>query len=59
MEAAEEDGAYEVHESAIPYGRDSALRNSFLTLTNTYFLSAYPDILITELGPTSIAECEF
>ena len=35
-----------------PYGRDFEPRNSFLSPTNTYFLNAYPDILIRELGPT-------
>ena len=51
MEPTGEDGAYEVHEPAAPYGRDFGPRNSFLRLNNTYFLNAYPDILISELGP--------
>jgi hypothetical protein len=31
---------------------DFAPRNSFLSVNNTYFSNAYPDILIRELGPT-------
>ena len=52
MASIGEDGAYEVREPVLPYGRDSAPRNRFLRLNNTYFLNAYPDILIGVLGPT-------
>jgi len=52
VEAAEEDGEYEVREPAVPCRHDFAPRNSFLRLNNTYFLNAYPDILIRVLGPT-------
>jgi len=59
VESIGEDGAYEVREPVLPYGRDSAPRNRFLRLNNTYFLNAYPDILIREVGSTPTAECEF
>jgi hypothetical protein len=52
VESTGEDGAYEVHESATPYGRDFAPRNCSLRPSNTYSWNDYPDILIRQLGPT-------
>jgi hypothetical protein len=52
VESTGEDGANEVHESAAPYGRDFAPRKCSLRPSNTYFLNAYPDILIRQLRPT-------